>query len=377
MRRLALLLVLGWCAGAEAQDSWVIRVLDPEGRPVPRARLWLREKGAHHLNEQWRYVENGRFEHRTHDGEARLRVEVMQATDAEGRPLPLGAAVAGPSGPGEIVIRLAAQKEIRGTVRTTDGKPVPGARVNAIRDDAGAPGYHDEAVSDASGAFRLTRLGAFRYRLETEPPPGFLRLEPVRVDGGATDAVVLLRAMVTPRLVVRGPDGRLLPGCRVRMERPVEDDVVRTTDATGAVVLPHVDPTRSHPLHVVPGTTGILPRFDGNWLPRNTTVVLERASAIAGVVRRVDGTPVPDASVWVRVAPGAKTALPSGWSWFRLADGSLQGSLSDAAGRFEMGRLPRVDLIVFATIVLDDGTVVRSVPVRVSPDARDIRLSIP
>jgi RNA polymerase sigma factor (sigma-70 family) len=135
------------------------RVLDPQGRPVPGARVWPRS-----ASEPFPVVDPA-FDAVTSDGEGRWRIGALAAgsyqflaahpefAQAVSAPVAVNHAVDG------IDLRLEAGGLITGLVRSADGKPVAGAEVRAAALSGMAiwPALR-EVFSDDDGRFRLDGL---------------------------------------------------------------------------------------------------------------------------------------------------------------------------------------------------------------------------
>src|SRR5207253_223235 len=89
-------------------------------------------------------------------------------------------------------------------------------------------------------------------------------------------------------------------------------------------------------------------------------VTVERGAEVSGRVVFADGTPVADA----RVGPLGR------FSSVVFSDG-----VSDANGMFTLKQLPRTPETFVATVT--DDSPLRSAPVKVTPPARDVTLTIP
>ncbi len=378
-------LVLAWfllgasAAAEEPAGAWRVEVLGPEGKPIPCAEAMFVETGPGYGRRILHIVENGKTTFAQKRQGSTVLVEIRVPADAEGRALPLGASLTGPYEPGDVVIRLSSERVLRGVVQTPAGDPVPGATVCAIvrRGDGKTGGRHAEVTTSASGSFRLGRLGPYAYRIEVEVPEGYVAPDPVDTEAGTRSVALEARRLREAMVVVHDRDGRAVPGCVVRIERPGAGDIVRETDAAGTVVLPPLDPGTPLPRWIDPPAGVALPRFEPHWFPQSETVTLERTLTLRGVVRDAGGNPVPDATVWLRSSPHAKTQLPADWSWLRIPGGYMQGAISDAEGRFVVTGLPETTVEVFAALAVEGRPVRRGVAKPTPTGAEEVTLVLP
>ncbi len=297
-------------------EALVVRILGPDGKPVPQARVRFRgERGM-----------NGTY---VRDGEARFSgsfatgegvIEVWGAATSDGTPLPYGparvdrgkGAVAG-----TIEVRLPPEIAISGVLLSPDGKGVRGALVRALApQDAAYPmRYYNRdntlsARSGDGGAFRIGGLGPDEYVLDVQPPPGSIAPPDVRARGGATGVEIRLRAGLSVTVTVTDRDGKPVAGATVNATRMPKGttwyppgESPPQTDASGVARVTDLDSDVTYSLSVVPPrnrTDLKAPPVVSDWRPKDEAVVLERGYVVKGVVRDQTGRPVANASVMRR-----------------------------------------------------------------------------
>ncbi|MCC7140303.1 MAG: carboxypeptidase regulatory-like domain-containing protein [Planctomycetes bacterium] len=322
---------------AALADALVVHVRGPDGAPVPRARVRVREEGR------------VAWEGEAKDGVATVAgaplaprlVDVFDPTDAAGAPLAAGPATVGPvvRGTDRVEVSLPPPRAIAGVVVGPDRAPVPGAAVFAVRpgdDPVLGLDRAARAVSDADGRFRLDGQGDVDVTLVVHPPDAFLAPTPVAARGGRTGLVLTLRASPVVVVTVLGPDDRPVADAVVEAASLATPDGgspeatrrVARTGADGRASLRGVEPGRPGALVVTPPPEP--PRFAAEvrpWTPRDTRVRLVAARRAVGVVRDPSGVPL-QASVA-----------------FRARDGRSGGAVTGADGRFEL-LLPDEDGVV-------------------------------
>ncbi len=276
-----------------------MRVLDPRGRPVPRADV----DGSLHG------VVDGEvlFDRKpASDGV----FEIHDARAEDGVPLPLGPLLVKgwPAGADAVpVVTLPPERVIEGRFVGPDGRAVPRAEVRAVRDDDLAWPNGDSphgavvsrAVARADGTFRLGRLEDRVYRLEFTLPPGFLVPSATSRGRPGSLAEIRLRRGIAVTVVVRDADGRPVEGASVAASRdtwrfffrngwsrePTRMDV-DSTDAEGRAVLRNLDPDRVHELAIRPPSKreDVSPEDLRAWKPAPTTVTLKPRGVIRGCI---------------------------------------------------------------------------------------------
>jgi protocatechuate 3,4-dioxygenase beta subunit len=325
-------------AGSSRAGSLTIRVVDPDGRPVPRARILIQSANMSMSTE----LTDGRFVHVRSEtsGASVVHVRISGARDAEGAALPLAAAQMDvPASPSEVTIRLERSEPIRGVVRGPDGAPVVGATVQLLA--AANPPSHEilaYAQTGDDGTFSL--LGGPRVpgRVVVHALRGFLAPEPVDVAPGATGVDLRMRAGATAIVTVLDAGGAPVGGAKVGAidEDPAPDSPMGrgeptppsvATDAAGRATLVGLDPARRYRLSVSPTSPGSRAAATPRWVPSDTTVRLERALRITGVVRDREGRPVSGARVQTLVGGAIGTYDVDGAGRFVL-DGLPEGPVS-------------------------------------------------
>jgi 5-hydroxyisourate hydrolase-like protein (transthyretin family) len=325
----------------------VVCVLDPAGKPVPRARaMWRTKTGSSGTG-----VTDGRVEwNRTTSPDAEATIEVWGARSADGRPLPLGPAlVRVPFGATELEVRLPAELVVSGTVHAPDGAPVRGILVQAQPVAEGESRWErwgndaPQARTDDVGTFRLGGLGAEEYDLTFVVPPTYAPVTAVRVRGGDRDVDVRLKAGLTVSVTVHDVDGKPVPDATVSGRPRRTGDalrslkVVRDTSATtgvdGVARLSGIDADVTYTLHVAAKSEDLSPVTLDSWTPRDETVTLPRVWIVSGVVRDQAGRPVANAEVMRRVGD-------DGWN----------GIGTDEQGRFKLTGLPQGNVVLRAKV---------------------------
>ncbi|MCU0724613.1 MAG: carboxypeptidase-like regulatory domain-containing protein [Planctomycetes bacterium] len=286
---------------ASRAGEFTILVLDPEGRPVPRARARVTDGTG---REEWAEVVTAFAE--VIDGEARLRFrervpesvwyEVAEALDHSGAPLPLGVVAGGPVPfPGRVEVRLPAQLAISGRLIGPDGEATGGARIEAWGNE-GVGGLHGDARSAADGGFRIAGLGDFRYRLNILAPPGFAHPDRVLARGGEDDLTIRLGIGDTLHVTVRDGEGRPIGNARVD---PHHSACWLTTGPDGVAVIRGFAKGRRIDLEVSPppDRPDLIPSVKRSVTPGAVEVTLRTALFIRGRVLDESGAPVTDRRV--------------------------------------------------------------------------------
>ena len=330
----------------------VVRVVDPEGRPVPRARVAFAygDRGGR-LSARYGDCVDGVCEITVPLGRGTLYVR--RATTVDEMPLPLGPArVRVRAEQDETTVRLPHGLSIAGRVLAPDGEPAANVTVLARRDKTYAPfgtWFDLQTDTDANGDFRLDGLakGAHKMRVVQRdgtqgrlgPVPGGgepgrrLRLKrgTVEVEAGRHDVVLELADSATLRVRVVGPDGDAVPGALVSVRG--RTGVVPKTDRNGELELAGLDPGKPAHLTVTPPRGTDLAQSSVTALPaeRVKTVPLQKGWRLQGVVRSRDGKRM---KAKVRRRTGSR---------------SIQTTTTDEQGNFEFRGLPMEPVFVEAT----------------------------
>jgi hypothetical protein len=288
-----------------------LRVVDPRGRPVPRAR-----------------VTGGNATSEVKDGEIRFErppdltthpMRISHATAEDGAPLPVGPLRldAWPADAGDPpVVTLPPERVIEGRVAGPDGRPVRRVDVAALDRGEGSDSPWEEgspfgmeagaAVCGPDGTFRIGGLEDRTYGLRFVAPSGFFPpLDQVTARPGArTD--VRLRKALTATMLVTDPDGRAVEGAALKVTRPGWRYFWRTgwmrlwmtaeearTDAAGRAVLTNLDPERSYGLEAAPpkGRDDLLRETRERWIPADTTLALPPRGVLRGLILNAGGGP--------------------------------------------------------------------------------------
>jgi protocatechuate 3,4-dioxygenase beta subunit len=326
--------------GAPAQGVLTVRVVGPDGKPVPRAEArYVQDRGSWGTNVRDGEVRFDNVRDRTEG-----HVEVWSAAARDGSPLPYGPARVGPvaAGTTELEVRLPAELLVTGVVRAPDGKGLRGVAVTATATDSGGRSEeHGTARTGDDGSFRLGGLGEGEYELRFQTPPDYVAPARVPARGGASGIVVALERAAQATIRVLDPAGQPVAGARVTA-RPAgreewEDGLPRaTTDASGAALLRGLDPKQAHTLTVQPphGRDELRSASPwANWMPKDETIRLERAFVVKGVVKDLAGNPVPGATV------------------YRRGEGNAWNGLSaDANGAFTLRDVPAGPVVLRADV---------------------------
>ena len=343
--------------GAAASRRLAVRVLDPDGRPVPRAHLLFRS------------TQGGSNGTDVQDGRSSLELDrddpgtltVWGATSVAGTPLPYAPKTVTdvkPSG-GEVVVRLDPGRSLAGTVRGPDGQGVRGAMVSASattdaaqrRRGWGGGDALSSARTDAGGAFRLDGLGPDEVSVTVDVPPEFLAPEAVVARPGAAGLDLVLKAATSNAVTVLDWLERPVVGASVsvRAAQKQGDDARRRressydpggggmTDARGVAQIGGLDPAGRFDVTVNPpearddlqsGALTDVPAGD-------RTVHLERGYALEVRVVDLGGKPV----------TGAQLQRKTG-------EHSWSGSDNErtAPGTFRLRRLPAGELTLVAAM---------------------------
>lgn len=318
-----------------------LRVLSPDGQPVPRAvtEIW---GGFGSVSGSTAREGDLELDGETLEG---FRVDIAYARDAEGRALPFGPAHFGPGAADavEAEVRLPPGVVVEGKVVDPEGRPVAGVEVTARPEAVDAEGHavwkctwHGIEKTGTDGRFRFIGLAAEPYSYDLGVPRGFAAGPRVQSNAPASDVVIRIERSVDVVLTVLDAAGRPAVGAKVDVQPDGEAYHTRVksiVDAAGHAHLLGLHPTRPYALEIQPphATKGLLTLHRDGWVAREETVRLAAAGTVTGTIVDGDGRPWPGASV----------------RWW--LDGKEQRDLvADASGRFELGDLRPGELVLSA-----------------------------
>jgi hypothetical protein len=280
-----------------------------------------------------------------------LRVRVHDLRDAAGRALDLqGGVETWVTWPVEAVRIVApAFPALRGVVRATEGRPLAGQPVVAMRPGSAMtqegwvnaqPAVVLSPSTDAEGRFELAHPW---------PDEGVVLVArgdddwlPTRVSRGRGEPAgeLVLRPAARARIEVRTPSGAPVPHADVRVLDEAGEEAGSNAwtpfssrvpaDAQGRIEIARLDPERTYELVVGPArewlsselpteivvrtmdSAHLAPRRISDWRPTDTVVTLEAARDVAGIVVDETGAPAAGAVVQVR---GARDWVREGTTW--------------------------------------------------------------
>lgn len=370
-----------------------LKVLDPAGKPVPRAAVSVQASMR-----GWRQVVargsvvSGDYRCEVDRSVGEVTVEVREAADDKGQDLPLAATDVGPLVPGEqtVEVKLKPERRLSGTVRERAGKPLPGAVVSAYPARSGGGNgpdpeigedAHAEATSGKDGKFSLGRLGDSAYEIRVTVPEDYAAPDPLSVAKNDKKAVdVKVEAGLRALLTFSDPAGKPIGGARVylwwrgkgwRRWAHDENPIGWSTYDDGSVVFKGLMKDRAYELQVEPPSSrkdlGSI-RVDP-WAPKDGDFRFPAARRLAGIVRDHGGKPLADFPVatWVRGDPNRRTTRTDadGRFWFdpdRAKTVLVAPDLEPMTGDREKGA---------KEVAADDASVVLTVD-----DRRMIRLTL-
>lgn len=294
-------------AGDGAVHHVRVRVVGPDGQPVPKVRI---RSGRMFHGSPTYYGGGGIPSKPEEDVEVAPNhdafVEAWDARDARSNRLPLGHVFAVLPRDAKDVwsVTMLPEHAVEGRVLGPDGDAVEGAAV-AVET---VPGQGLDATmslklvgtsSGARGAFRVVGLGDERVWL-TASAEGLVGTS-VEAAADATDVTLRLARGADAAIRVVDFNGKpvaeagvMAVPARTAGERPSESYVTAMTDADGRARLRGLVGGRRYRLSVsVPGTRRDLYSYEENdWAPRDTEIRLGRAYAIEGVVKGAAGESV-------------------------------------------------------------------------------------
>ena len=304
-----------------ARAAIVVRVVDADGRPVPRAILAFRTARRTTRTE----VRDGTVTLSVDESDRGLaELRVSNAVGATGSPL--SAAPVRVTGieldAGEVVVRMPRGHPIVGVVRGPDGKGVQGAIVSAS--DA-SPDSSDAsttplsaATTDAAGAFRLEGLGSDEVTISVAVSAAYVAPEPVTARGGGVGVEFELRPAVPASVTVLDWAGKPTAGAEVRA-RDLEDPArplraAAVSDAKGLARLGSLDRSRTYSVSIAPPSarSDLLPGTLKAWTPTDATATLERGFTLEVRIVDLSGRPVSQAMLWQQKPGGAWSSEPAG-----------------------------------------------------------------
>ncbi len=283
-----------------------VRVLGPDGKPVPFARVAVLlaqapERGPTGAAGFGGFAdfEDGLFYRGGPERTGTTYLVFAAAPSPSGTRLGYAPArfVAEKPADGQVELRLEVGPTIEGRVEDEDGKGVAGIPVEAYPPEAVVgkagtspqlPLHLDEAVSDPSGAFVLRGVGTGPVLVVAHGQPPFVRAGPsTTVPGGARAVRLVLRKGVEARVTVLDPAGQPVAKATVDAGIPF----LKTNDE-GVLVLTGLDPAADTILRVSPplSRADLRPTALSPWKPADVTVRLERGHHLKGRIVGPDGT---------------------------------------------------------------------------------------
>lgn len=309
----------------------VVVVRDPSGERVPQASAACASVDSEgHRRIQYELVRAGEvsFVDIGRDAE----ISVWGVASSTGRPLPVGIreGVVVRDSDRELEVLLPAGSQISGTV-IGGAAVLSGTEVIAAVEPSLADTHtptHRRVHVGMGGRFELIGVGARRYWLHVNPPPGFAIPAPIHVPGGTSDVCLTLAPAVKrrARVAFRGqppPDGVLIRvGYRVRTADQVNAVawiLQSRAGPLGSVEFESLDARETLELEVVAAGPG---RRPGRWASRSPwteddPIVVREPRELRGVVRTSSGAPAKSVPV-VQL----------------LDNGFTSGVLTDASGCF-------------------------------------------
>ncbi len=262
----------------------------------------------------------------------------------------VAATLAGPfdTSKNELEIKLGTPTTIEGVVRDASGAPVGGARISAkpmLRhgDEIDFGNAHASAATDKDGRYVLKGVGESDYRVEARVPDAYQPPEPIDTVGGTKRVDFVLKAGVTAAITVLDHRGDPVKGASVsiRSHQESEEASIRndgmiaphsvggmhSTGADGIVRLKALDGSSRYDVTVSNvEAKSLLPRAVRGWTPADTTIELEQAFTISGVIRDASGSPVEGARAYYIVRTDTKQSEPTGKDGKFVIQGLRKGS---------------------------------------------------
>ena len=268
--------------------------------------------------------------------------------------------VHGPSGAGLLEVLMIAQAKSKGP------------RESAYDPVGRAPHL---ARPDASGAFQCVGLAEGDYELSVDRAPAeFEPYESSVVRAGTTGVDVVFRVGLSALVTVLDATGAPLDVTMVEVETTAIDREGRDprlpghfyrsyfTDSTGIARVIGLRAGVAYSLRVEAPGHFVFDRAP--WTPADTTIRLDRAYTVTGVVKDPDGAPVPQASVYWS-APGARQ------QWRAVE--------ADCFGHFYLNQVGAGGVDLVATLGLASSTGpggAEGEPIHVAAGAEDVTLTL-
>jgi protocatechuate 3,4-dioxygenase beta subunit len=357
-----------------ARRGVLVRVVDWRGNPVPRAEAKYATNSAGIRSGQ---VTDGQLTFDLHDEDIAAitgTLTIGQATDRDGRPLPLGEARVEGVRPGQdVVVRMPAELTIEGRVLGPDGKGVAGARIRAESVNAEWDGQRESMEapwtwnvsefvrSDASGFFRIGGLGAGPHWLAVLPPVGFVPPPTRKVEAGTANVEFRVSPATSVTVMVLAPDGKPVANALVVAVRKAGQrflmlevfseyrrgwSMEARTGLDGTARLLGLNPADSYVLGARgPESARLADAVTPTWKPVDATLRLSPGFSLSGTVRDAAGKAVPRAFVECTEANGVSrqtrtradgtfsfAGLASGTVWLRASSDALLARASVETG---------------------------------------------
>ncbi|MEZ6009073.1 MAG: carboxypeptidase regulatory-like domain-containing protein [Planctomycetota bacterium] len=238
-----------------------------------------------------------------------LRVEILDARDPSGAPLPYGPAIVGPmpAGSSAVDVVLPPGRTLHGRALTATGDPVSGLRVLAQArsqlDESQV--VMAEAVTATDGEFAFVSLGTTEVDLVVSARSNdrWGLVAPVRARPDGPPALLALVARSDVSVRVLSAAGRPAAEVRVRATRrpgKTEESHVATTDADGLAVLADVVPGATYELTIHATSDQGADLRHATWKAADCVVRLEPWLTIQGDVRDDAGLAYVGALVLIR-----------------------------------------------------------------------------
>lgn len=324
---------------ARTGDSNVVLKLEPR-RDRPSIRVTVSDAQGNPLDEGVvRYLfmkgvansSTGEVPIRAGAATIPLAVEATSLS-LEARPTPRGFAGSGVQSltltapiPADLQVRLPIELRITGRVVGPAGEGVSGVRVLA-QPNAGGREEESHAVvlTNQNGEFDLGGLSqSFVYRIVCVPPAGFAQPKFIEAVGGSSGIQIQMTAGKEVSITVTGPDSTPMPNCPVTVAFQGAVASAMVTSQAGLARFTSLDPELAYDVSITPGSRDDIARVNLNgWRPHDTTVQLQGAGLVTGVVQDDAGRPI----------AGAQVLFFSGSNGGRTTTG--------ADGHFRIGGIP-------------------------------------